>query len=247
MALTLTGGNFAASHCSSWLACPGFDTTVVSAVAPSSPIRIVLADDHPLILDGLECLFSSKDGYEVVARCLNGEEAVAAVRRHQPEILVLDLHMPGVDGVVVARTLKEEGLPARVVILSETLDDHEALDCLRLGVAGIVLKDMASSQVLRCVEKVAAGDVWVEKRSFSRALEHLLRREAGAQRLAGKLSDREMQVVKLCAQGVGNAEIAKKLSLTEGTVKSHLHSAYRKLGVQGRASLTAFAHENGLV
>jgi DNA-binding NarL/FixJ family response regulator len=87
----------------------------------------------------------------------------------------------------------------------------------------------------------------VEKRSFSRAMEHLLRREAGAQRVAGKLSARELEVARLCAQGATNAEIAKKLSLTEGTVKSHLHKAYGKLGVQGRADLTRFAYENGLV
>ena len=87
----------------------------------------------------------------------------------------------------------------------------------------------------------------MEKRSFSRAMEHLLRREAGAQRLAGRLSDREMQVVRLCALGMSSAEIAKSLSVTEGTVKSHLHKVYQKLDVQGRPGLIRFAHENGLV
>jgi LuxR family transcriptional regulator, maltose regulon positive regulatory protein len=87
----------------------------------------------------------------------------------------------------------------------------------------------------------------VEKRSFSRALEHLLRREAGMQRLAGRLSERELQVMRLCAQGLSNNDIAQSLSLTEGTVKAHLHSAYRKLGVEGRTELTRYAHENGLV
>ena len=165
-------------------------------------VRLVLADDHPLILDGLECLFGADGRYQVEARCANGEEALAAVRRLQPQILVLDLHMPGIDGIAVARELKEEDSPTRVVILTASLDEREALDCLRLGVAGIVLKDMAPSLVLQCVDKVAAGDVWVEKRSFSRAMEHLLRREAGVQRVAGRLSDREMQVVRLCAQGL---------------------------------------------
>ncbi len=210
-------------------------------------IGIVLADDHPLILDGLECLFAGKEGFEVQARCSNGEEALAAVRRFRPEVIILNLHMPGMDGIAVARVLREEGLPSRVVILTSTLDEHEALECLRLGAAGIVLKDMAPSLVLQCVQKVVAGDVWLERRSFSRAMEHLLRREAGAQRVAGKLSARELQVVRLCAQGDTNSEIAKKLSLTEGTVKSHLHKAYGKLGVRGRADLTRFVHENGLV
>ena len=210
-------------------------------------VRLVLADDHPLILDGLERLFSDTTGFEIEARCSNGQEALAAVRRSHPDVLILDLHMPGMDGIAVAQALKEEGLPTRVVILTSMLDEREALECLRLGVAGLVLKDMAPSLVLQCVQKVAAGDVWVEKRSFSRAMEHLLRREAGVQRMAGKLTDREIQVVRLCAQGMSNADIAMRLSLSEGTVKSHLHKAYEKLGLRGRSDLTRFAHENGLV
>jgi two-component system nitrate/nitrite response regulator NarL len=210
-------------------------------------VRVVLVDDHPLILDGLERLFEGQEGFSVQGRCSSGEEALDEVRRSHPDILLLNLHMPGMDGIAVVRVLKEEGLPGRVVMLAATLDEREALECLRLGVAGIVLKDMSSSLVFQCVQKVAAGDVWVEKRSFSLAMEHLLRREAGEQRMAGRLSARELQVVRLCAQGVSNAEIAKQLSLTEGTVKSHLHNAYAKLGVQGRADLTRFAHENGLV
>jgi two-component system nitrate/nitrite response regulator NarL len=210
-------------------------------------VRLVLADDHPLILDGLEHLFAGIDGYQVQARCSTGEEALEVVRRLQPEILLLNLHMPGMDGIAVVRALKEEGVPTRIVILTASLDEHEALNCLRLGVAGIVLKDMASNMVLRCVEKVAAGDLWLERRSFSRALEHLLRQEAGAQHVAGRLSHRELQVLRLCAQGLSNTDIASSLSVTEGTVKAHLHAVYRKLGVQSRAGLTRFAHENGLV
>jgi len=210
-------------------------------------VGLVLADCHPLILDGLECLFAGNNGYRVLARCSSGQEALEEVRRLHPEILILDLHMPKMDGIAVVRTLKEEDIPTRIVILTATLDEREALDCLRLGVAGIVLKDMAPSLLLQCVDKVAAGDVWVEKQSFSRALEHLLRQEAGVQRVAGRLSAREMQVVRLCAQGVCNAEIARSLSLAEGTVKAHLHKVYQKPDVQGRAGLTRFAHENALL
>ena len=209
-------------------------------------LRLVVADDHPLILEGLERLFATEE-VEIQARCSNGREALAACRRWRPDVLLVNLHMPDLDGIGVARALKEEGLEIPVVMLTATLGEREALECLRLGVAGVVLKDMPVSLVLQCVQKVAAGDVWVERRSFSRAMEHLLRREAGAQHLAGKLSDREVQVVRLCAQGLSNADIATRLSLTEGTVKSHLHKAYSKLNVQGRSDLTRFAHQNGLV
>jgi two-component system nitrate/nitrite response regulator NarL len=210
-------------------------------------IRLVLADDHDLFLDGLEHLFSGQGGFEILARCLNGEDALAAVRRVQPDVLLVDLHMPKMDGLSVAQALKREGSPTRVVVITAAVSEKEALECLRLGVAGIVLKDMPSSLVLQCVQKVAAGDVWVEKRSFNRVMEHLLRRDTAAQQVAGRLSAREIQVVRLCAQGVSNAEIAQALRLTEGTVKSHLHRAYTKLNLRGRADLTRFAHENGLV
>jgi DNA-binding NarL/FixJ family response regulator len=214
--------------------------------SPSLTIRLVVADDHPLILDGLEELFGG-GGFEIQARCANGQEALVAIGRHHPDVVLLDLHMPKMDGLAVVQALKREGVGTRVVILADELSEKEALECLRLGVAGIVLKDMPASLVLQCVQKVAMGETWVEKRSFSRVMEHLLRREAGAQQIAGRLSPRELQVVRLCAQGASNAEMAKKLTLTEGTVKSHLHRSYSKLHLRGRADLVRFAHENGLI
>lgn len=214
--------------------------------SPDLTIRLVVADNHPLILDGLEKLFGG-GGFQILARCLNGQEALAAVERHLPDVLVLDLHIPKMDGLAVVQALKREGAGTRVVVLTAEVTEKEALECLRLGVAGIVLKDMPANLVLQCVQKVAVGETWVEKRSFSRVMEHLLRREAGAQQISGRLSPRELQVVRLCAQGASNAEMATKLSLTEGTVKSHLHRAYSKLHLRGRADLVRFAHENGLI
>jgi two-component system nitrate/nitrite response regulator NarL len=210
-------------------------------------LRLVLVDDHPLILDGLERLFCGQEGYEVLARCTNGEDALAAVRRSRPDILILNLRMPGMDGIAVIRALKEEGIPTRVMVLTSRIDEVEALECLRLGVAGIVLKDMEQRQILQCAEKIAAGEVWLERQSFSRVLEHLLRREAGFRYVADRLSQRELETLRLCAKGLSNADIAACLSLTEGTVKAHLHHVYQKLGLKGRADLTRFAHENGLV
>jgi DNA-binding NarL/FixJ family response regulator len=214
-------------------------------IEASPTIHLVIADDHPLILDGLEHLFAG-DGFDIQARCLDGRAALAAVERNEPDVVLLDLHMPKMDGLGVIQALKREGARTRVVVITDDLSEKEALDLLRLGVAGIVLKDMPPQLVLQAVRKVAAGETWVEKRSFSRVLEHLLRREAGTQQIAGVLSPRELQIVRLCAQGASNAEIAKKFSLTEGTVKSHLHRAYFKLKLRGRSDLVRFVHENGL-
>jgi two-component system, NarL family, nitrate/nitrite response regulator NarL len=208
-------------------------------------IRLVLADDHPLFLDGLASLFSG-DGYTIEARCASGDEAIAAVRAGGPDVLVVGLHMPGTDGIAVARTLAEEEMSARIVVMADHIDEAEALECLRLGVAGMVLKDMPSELVRRCVDKVAAGELWYEKQSFGNVLEHLLRREAALQGPAAGLSVRELEVIVLCAEGRTNAEIASALWLTEGTVKTHLHHIYQKLGIRGRAELTRFAIEHRL-
>ena len=120
-------------------------------------IRVALADDHPIILDGLELLFRMERDIQVVARCVNGEEALQAVRRHRPDILILDIRMPGKDGLTVLREMKEENLSTQVVLLTVGLDEEEALEALRLGVRGVVLKEMAPQMLVQCVRKVHAG------------------------------------------------------------------------------------------
>ncbi len=183
----------------------------------------------------------------MVARCSTGREVIAAVRDLRPDVLVLDLHMPDLDGIDVVRELREEGLETRVVVLTAGLDEEEALECMRLRVAGVVLKEMAPESVLHCVRKVAAGDVWIEKQSFSRAIELLLTRQETFQSLGSRLSGRELEVMTLCAQGLSNDEIAHRLYLSEGTVKTHLHHVYQKLGFAGRAELERYARARHLI
>lgn len=211
------------------------------------PIRLVLADDHPLILTGLENLFRTEEDIQVLARCVNGVEALEAVRKHQPDILVLDIRMPGKDGVEVAREIRKENLPTRVVLLTAVLDEGELLEALRLGVQGIVLKEMAPQMLLRCIRKVHAGEQWIEHRSAKQALEKLLRREAGTREVAAKLTPQEVTIVRLVAGGLRNKEIADKLHISEGTVKVHLHNIFEKLQVDSRLALLRYAQEKGLV
>lgn len=211
------------------------------------PISVVLADDHPLLLDGLEKLFRLKKDIRVLARCGDGVETLRAVREHQPDILILDLRMPRMDGVAVLRAMKEEKLRTRVVLLTVALDEDEVLEAIRLGVRGVVLKEMASQLIVECVRKVHAGGEWLERSSVARALEKMLRREAGMQQIAGLLTPREIEIVRLVASGRRNKEIAGKLSIGEGTVKLHLHNIYQKLHVDGRVALTLYAQDKGLV
>jgi len=210
-------------------------------------IRLVLADDHPFILDALEGLFRLEEDIEVVARCSDGVQALEAVERLEPDVLILDLRMPTADGLDVLRRLHELGSRTWVVLLAGSVEDRELVECLRLGVRGVVLKEMAPRLLVQCVRKVYAGDVWVENRSMTRAVDLMLLREAGARDSAAHLTPREIEVVQMVAAGLRNKEIAGRLTVTEGTVKVHLHNIYAKLGVDGRLELLKYAQERGLV
>ena len=211
------------------------------------PITLVLSDDHPLILNGLENLFRLEKDFKVAARCLVGEETVKAVRKHKPDVLVLDIRMPGTDGLTVLREMKKEKLSTRVVLLTGALDEEELAEAVRLGMRGLVLKEMAPKLLVQCIRQVHAGELWLEKRSVSLALEKLLRREAGQREVAQLLTPREIEIVKQVVAGLRNIEIGKRLFISEGTVKVHLHNIYQKLGVDSRINLTRYAQGKGLV
>jgi two-component system, NarL family, nitrate/nitrite response regulator NarL len=211
------------------------------------PIRLVLADDHPIVLDGLENLFRLEADFQVVARCVNGEESIAAVRRHRPDVLILDIHMPRKDGITVVRELATETLPTKVVLLAAVLEDEEVLEALRLGVRGMVLKELAPRMLVQCVRKVHAGEPWLEMHAFSRVLHTLLRREAGGREAAGVLTPREIEMVRMVASGLRNREVSERLAISEGTVKIHLHHIYRKLKVDNRVELILYAQSKRLV
>ena len=209
-------------------------------------IRVVLADDHPIILDGLEVLFRMEHDIQVVARCVNGEEALQAVRQHRPDILILDIRMPGKDGLAVLREMNDDDLPTQVVLLTVALDEEETMEALRLGVRGVVLKEMAPQMLVQCIRKVHAGEQWLERRSVGRALEKLLWRETGTREVARVLTPREIEIVRMVAAGLRNKEIADRLSISEGTVKIHLHHIYEKLHLNGRLELALYAQDRGL-
>jgi DNA-binding NarL/FixJ family response regulator len=210
-------------------------------------IRLVLADDHPLVLNGVENLLRLEADFKIAARCKDGVEALEAVRRHRPDIAILDIRMPGKDGLAIAREILTKKLPTRVVLYTAELDEDQLLDAIRAGVQGIVLKEMPPKLLVQCVRKVHAGEQWLERRSTSLSLEKLLRREAGAREIASLLTPRETSMVRMVARGLRNKEIADKLCISEGTVKVHLHNIYEKLHVDSRLALLRYSQEKGLV
>jgi len=208
-------------------------------------VRLVLADDHRIILEGLEQLFRREKDFEVVATATSGEDALRAVREHHPDILVLDIRMPKGDGLSVLRQIHAEKLQTRVVLLTATLDEDEMLEAMKNGVSGLVLKESAAVGLVQTVRRVQRGERALEPSMVSRALDRLSQREE-AKKIAEVLSKRETEIVKMVAAGLRNKEIAVKLSIGEGTVKTHLHTIYEKLGVHGRVELTMYAYERGL-
>jgi DNA-binding NarL/FixJ family response regulator len=211
------------------------------------PIRLVLADDHPIVLDGLENLFRLERDFQVVARCVNGDETLAAVRRYHPDVLILDVRMPRKDGLAVLRVLHRDRLPTKVVLLAAVLEEEEVLEALRLGVRGMVLKELAPQMVVQCARKVHAGEKWFEKHAFGRAVDILLQREAGEREAAGVLTPREIEMVAMVARGLRNKEMSERLAISEGTVKIHLHNIYKKLKVENRVELILYAQAKRLV
>ena len=211
------------------------------------PIRLVIADDHPLILGALEILFRAEEDFEVVATCTDGAQALQAVRLHRPDILVLDLRMPGKSGLDVLREIAGERPPTRTVLLTATIEDEEMMEAMRLGVGGVVLKEMVPASVVLCVRKVHAGELWLEKRSAARALDKLVRRESAAREVAGILTTRELEIVRMLCRGLRNKEIASQLTISEHTVKVHLRNIYAKLEVDGRLALLRFAEDKRLL
>lgn len=210
-------------------------------------LSLVLADPHPVFLLGMEQMLALEPDLEVRACCTTAEETLQAVCRHQPDLLTLDLHFPDRSGLHLLRELKKNAPPTRCIILTAALDDDQALEILRLEVPGVVLKSMSPHLLVQCLRKVSAGGQWLEKQSVGRAVEKMLRREAGARRIANILTPREIEIVRLVAEGQSNRPIADKLGLREGTVKIHLHNVYKKIGIDNRVDLTLYAQRKGLV
>lgn len=211
------------------------------------PIRLAIADDHPIVVKGLDSLLEAEPDIEIVARCTDGMAALDALETHHPDVLILDIRMPGLDGLGVLRAIAARGISTRVVLLTAAVDEDELLSAIRLGVAGVVLKEMAPQLLVKCVRTVHAGGQWLERRAVTLALERVLQREAAQRRLAELLTPREVEIVRLVALGRRNKAIARELSISEGTVKIHVHNIYEKLELDSRVALSDYARERGLL
>lgn len=209
-------------------------------------IRLMLADDHPIVLQGLKLLFEGQPGFDVVAACASGDEAIDAAMRTAPDVAVLDLRMGASNGLDVVRTLARRHARCRFVILTAVMRDEEVSEAVKLGVSGLVLKESSPDSLVECVREVAAGGQWIRHESFVSALAGAVRAQAEPSPQS-TLTPRELEIVRLVAEGLRNREIGERLAITEGTVKVHLHKAYDKLGVDSRIELVLAAQYKRLV
>ena len=201
-------------------------------------LRIVIVDDHPIVRDGLVGIFSREPDLEVVGEAASGPEGVVVVGRTAPDVVLMDLRMPGGDGVAAIRELKAQRSPARILVLTTYDTDRDILAAIGAGANGYLLKDAPRADLLRAVRDVGAGRPVL----VPQALDALSGRDE-----ADALTERELEVLRVIATGGTNKSAAAALMVSEATVKTHLVHAYAKLGVGDRAAAVRVAYEHGLI
>lgn len=219
-------------------------------------IHVLVVDDQPLIRAAIAMLVNAESDMTVTAEAINGEEAIAEARAHRPDVIVMDVRMPGIDGVQATRVLIEDGITARsgqppqVIILTTYHIDEAVYGALRAGASGFLLKDAAPDEIVSAIRAVAAGEGWLDPAVARRLItEFAARPEQHMPSSAEmqRLTPREREVLMLLAQGLTNTDAATQLFISEATVKTHLARVMMKLGVREKAQAVAAAYQTGLV
>jgi DNA-binding NarL/FixJ family response regulator len=209
-------------------------------------IRVVLADDHVVVREGLQALLASVQGIEVVALAANGSEAIRAAVTGQPDVIVLDVSMPDVDGVAAARAIVRSAPQTHILMLTMHDDDETVRNAMNAGARGYVLKGADREQVVRAIQTVAAGDVVFGGEVARQVLDAAAGRAHHADQAFPQLSPREREVLDLLASGLPSTTIATRLGVTPKTVNNHLSSVFAKLGVASRTEAALVARRAGL-
>jgi DNA-binding NarL/FixJ family response regulator len=215
-----------------------------------STVRILVCDDHALFREGLSRILEEEPGWEVVGTAADGKGAVERAEALRPDLILLDVVMPGMDGIDAARLLQKRKVPARIIMLSAFDEERFVLDAWKAGIHGYILKDTATAELIRAVRCVSEGEVWVGEGFLSRVMEKYRAAVEGrrdeAPAAAVGLTGREVEVLRLVGTGMRNKEIAARLFISEKTVKTHLTHIYQRLGLEDRVEVALFAIRHGL-
>jgi DNA-binding NarL/FixJ family response regulator len=224
------------------------EDTSADEESSGKPIRIVIADDHPIFRDGLKQLLATEKDFEVVGEAGHGDDVLPTVEKYHPDILLLDLKMPGTHGLAVLQKMQVTQSTTKVIVLTASEDKNEFVQAMKLGTSGIVLKQSATDLLFKSIRKVFEGEIWLDShttaaviRQFASGEEFPAAATNGRSRERLPLSQREREIVTLVAQGFKNKEMAEKMFISEQTVKNHLHNIFDKLGVSDRLELALYA------
>ena len=209
----------------------------------AKPIELLIADSQPIAVDAMVSVFD-QPGFSVIAGCGTCDEAIAVLQTHQPDVVIFDFDVPP-DGLGIVRHVNRHNPGTRAVLFTATSSDARIHDALDLGVSGVVLKEMPPEALVQCVRKVHAGEQWLAAGSRRFAGRRRQQRDPDRRQRRAGLTARETDIVKLVARGFANEEIARRLTVKEGTLKIHLHNIYRKLNVDSRLSLTLYVQGKG--
>jgi DNA-binding NarL/FixJ family response regulator/class 3 adenylate cyclase len=218
---------------------------------PGECLSVVIVDDQALVRAGFRMILDAEDEVEVVGEAASGREAIAEVQRLRPDIVLMDVRMPELDGIEATRLLLEEGVPSKVVMLTTFDMDEYVYEALRAGASGFLLKDVPPEQLVAGIRAVASGEALLAPSITRRVIEEFVRRPPESARTPpaelAELTDRELEVLQQVARGLSNAEIAKELVVSETTVKTHVGRILMKLGLRDRVQAVVFAYESGVV
>jgi len=215
-------------------------------------IRVLIADDHPIVRDGLNKLLSLEEDVQVVGEASDGCEVLDKVQELDPDVLLLDLRMPNLDGLSALQALQQTNKRTRVIVLTASEDKNEFVQAMKLGCSGIVLKQTAPELIVKSIRKVHGGEIWLDSNTTAAVMRQFAvpgeigGSGSGKSRERSPLSQREREIVQLVAQGYKNKEMAEKMFISEQTVKNHLHNIFDKLGVSDRLELALYAIHKGL-
>ncbi len=224
---------------------------MVSELAMGKPTRVLLVEDHPLIRVGLKFLFDKSENFSVIGEAVNGEKAVELAEELKPDVIVMDLRMPGLDGIQATRAIRKKWAEAKIVMLTLYNSEDEILGALQAGVRGYCLKDTHFERLVAGIQCVLAGDLWLDSGVADKLVGVLppsqLNEEFESAANEPSLSEREVDVLGLLVHGLSNQEIADKLEISSETVKSHLRHIMKKLAVSDRTQAAVKALKQGLV
>jgi DNA-binding NarL/FixJ family response regulator len=219
-------------------------------------IRVVVVDDQPLVRAGIVMLVNAEEDIIVVAEAADGQEALTQIRAQRPDVVLMDVRMPGTDGVAATRAVVDEGLTAQngqpigIIILTTYHIDEAVYAALRAGASGFLLKDAAPAEIVNAIRSVVAGEAWLDPAVARRLIDEFAARpepHTPTPAEMEQLTPREREVLSLMARGLSNADVAVELFISEATVKTHLARVMMKLGVREKAQAVAAAYQTGLV